>query len=295
MAYPPVTLYIPAYNASDYLKKTLPAICALDYPALEKVYIINDGSRDKEDLLSLKEKYDIELINKTNNEGLAAARNTALSLCKTELIASLDADCLPDKNWLKCLVDRYLREQSRRVTGVGGKLEEKYHEKLADLFRSRHMIQHHGDSPLFNPEFLAGNNTLLNCKILQQIGGYPEKGIYRTNHEDYAISRTIKKSGYYLFYDPAARVRHLRQDNLSSIFKTFWRWYFLFHPDPQSIYNVLNKFRRQWIHHALPWFIQDCRAGQWKLAGVDIIFPFYQSWLDWQYYFRRNNHENPTS
>ncbi len=292
MEYPPVTLYIPAYNAGKYLQQTLPSICSLEYPSLHDIYIINDGSDDTDILQELQDNFNIKVINKENNEGLAAARNTALSICKTELIASLDADCKPEKYWLKRLVEKYLEFSSENVAGIGGRLEENFREKLPDLFRARHMIQHHGSQPVFDPEFLAGNNTLYNVNILKKAGNYPENGIYRTNHEDFAISQKVKKLGYHLYYEPSALVYHLRRDTLNSIFKTFWRWYFLFHPEPNSLYNILNKFRRQWIHHALPWIVQDIKAGKWCLTGADILFPFYQFCYDWQYYHRSNKYEN---
>lgn len=295
MEYPPVTLYIPAYNAAHYLQETLPVICSLDYQNLAVIYIINDGSNDTDKLKELASQYEVELVNKSQNEGLAAARNTALSLCKTPLLASLDADCLPGKDWLKELVKGYLQTQNNNVAGVGGRLEEKFKKRLPDLFRSRHMVQHHGTNPLFDPDFLAGNNTLFKTEALKTIKGYPEEGIYRTNHEDYAVSQRLKKNGYHLYYVPSALVLHLRQDSLSSIFNTFWRWYYLFHPEPRSIYNILNKFRRQWVHHAFPWFIQDIRAGKWKLASTDLIFPFYQSWYDWKYFYRSKNNEDSTN
>jgi len=292
MEYPFVSLYIPVYNGSKYLKKTLPAIKDLNYPNFE-ILIIDDGSSDWKETKRLSKEYNVRFFRKEKNEGLAKARNTALNLIRADLIASLDADCFPDKNWLLELVKVYIERKNEKVIGVGGKLIEYYINSLPDLWRSIHMAQHWGDAPIENPLFLSGNNTLFEKKILEKVGGYPEGEIYRTNHEDFYISQKIKKAGYKLYYTPFAKVYHLRKDNIYTLFNTFWRYYFLAHPLPDSVFNCFNKFRRHWQFYALKFILEDIKNKRFKLLFLDLLFPFYESYFDWKYYFeRRKKYEN---
>lgn len=90
---PKVSVIIPAYNAMSYLPETIESVLQQTFTDLE-ILIVNDGSSDNivEWASSLTDPR-IKLISQTN-QGVSAARNTALSKAKGEYIAFLDADDL---------------------------------------------------------------------------------------------------------------------------------------------------------------------------------------------------------
>jgi mycofactocin glycosyltransferase len=109
-----VTLYIPCFNASATTGRCLAGISAQTvHPA--EVLLVDDGSKPAvKGIVSRVVRHDVNL-------GLGAARNTALRSCNTPLLASLDADIVPEPDWLETVLAVLNRE---KADGVGGKVIE---------------------------------------------------------------------------------------------------------------------------------------------------------------------------
>lgn len=89
---PRVSVLMPVYNASQFLKQAIDSIIAQILPDWELV-IINDGSTDKSK--SIIEEYNDRRIRYYENEsnlGLIETLNKGFSLCSGEFIARMDAD-----------------------------------------------------------------------------------------------------------------------------------------------------------------------------------------------------------
>lgn len=88
-----ITVIIPAYNAEKYITACVESVAAQTYANLE-IIIINDGSTDLTgkilDELAMKDPR-IKVIHQ-ENEGVSAARNTALKIARGNLIGFIDAD-----------------------------------------------------------------------------------------------------------------------------------------------------------------------------------------------------------
>ena len=92
---PLVSLIIPAYNAQDYIVRSIDSALASDFSNLE-IIIVNDGSVD--DTRKIMDWYDLNYPNVVTidkeNGGVADARNTGISAAKGQYIAFLDNDDL---------------------------------------------------------------------------------------------------------------------------------------------------------------------------------------------------------
>jgi glycosyltransferase involved in cell wall biosynthesis len=93
-----VSILIPAYNAAEFVGETIKSALAQTWPRTE-VIIVDDGSKD--DTLAIARQFESKnvLVVTKENEGAAATRNKAFSLCQGNYIQWLDADDLlsPDK------------------------------------------------------------------------------------------------------------------------------------------------------------------------------------------------------
>jgi len=90
---PKVSIYIPAYNAEKYIKEAVDSALNQTFTDLE-VVVVDDGSTDStakilEDIYSLNKR--VTWITQ-NNQGISAASNKAIALCRGHLIGQLDAD-----------------------------------------------------------------------------------------------------------------------------------------------------------------------------------------------------------
>lgn len=89
-----LSIVIPNYNNSGYLKKCIDSVLMQSYP-LEEIVIYDDRSTDNSiEILNEYAKKDprIRLILATENKGVSAARDIAIRSCKTEYVTTIDAD-----------------------------------------------------------------------------------------------------------------------------------------------------------------------------------------------------------
>jgi glycosyltransferase involved in cell wall biosynthesis len=95
---PLVSILIPAYNAEMWLPDTLQSALAQTWDNKE-IVIVDDGSKDGTLALARSFESDVVKVYTHKNQGAAATRNKAFSLCHGDYIQWLDADDLlgPDK------------------------------------------------------------------------------------------------------------------------------------------------------------------------------------------------------
>ena len=105
---PQVSVIIPAYNCSKFIRETLDSVFSQTFTNFETIFV-NDGSSDTEELEEILVRYFDSLVYiKQENCGTAAARNTAIKNARGEFLAFLDADDV----WLP----EYLASQIEAIT-----------------------------------------------------------------------------------------------------------------------------------------------------------------------------------
>lgn len=216
MSRPCVTFYVPAFNAARYLDRVIPAILAQSYP-IERVLIIDDGSKD--DTSEVASKYPVQVVRQDFDEGLAASRNRALNLATTELVAAVDSDVVPSPDWLATMVEAMSDET---VGAATGRLEERYQDSPADLWRALHMKQNYGPVNLINPGPFSGSNHIIRKTAWEIAGKFDQR--YWTHSEDCNMSERILKAGWRITYRADAHAEHLRQDSTATVARAKWGW-----------------------------------------------------------------------
>jgi cellulose synthase/poly-beta-1,6-N-acetylglucosamine synthase-like glycosyltransferase len=218
---------------------------------------------------------------KKKGNGIGHARELALKECKTEFIASIDSDCVLDKDWVKRVIKHF---ENNKVVGVCGKLIEKYNKSFPDKWRVFHLNQHWGDEKMINPLFLFGSNSIYRVSALKNIGGYNPK--YTTNFEDVDISTRLKKAGHLLVYDPSATCYHLKQDNLISVLTTARRWSFYSYEIPDSFINLLKRLLIYNPHYFLHSVIEDSKGFRLELVVITFFVFIYFQIYDVDYFLK---------
>lgn len=95
---PLVSILIPAFNAQSWIDDTLQSAVAQTWERKE-IIVVDDGSTDQTVAVARKfESRGVRIVEQ-KNQGAAAARNTALSVCRGDYVQWLDADDIlaPDK------------------------------------------------------------------------------------------------------------------------------------------------------------------------------------------------------
>jgi biofilm PGA synthesis N-glycosyltransferase PgaC len=109
-AYPPLTILVAAYNEAGQIGPTLDSIARQDYPAPVGVVVVNDGSADATSAEANSRRAAmpaLRVIDLAANVGKSQALNTALAHVDTQLMVTIDADCILMPEALRHLVERY--------------------------------------------------------------------------------------------------------------------------------------------------------------------------------------------
>jgi GT2 family glycosyltransferase len=275
-----ITAYVPCYNAERYVAAAIQGLLAQTRPP-DEVLIIDDGSIDS--TVELASSFPVRVICHDSNKGLAAARNTAFRHAQYPLVAAVDADAVPARDWLERLYHKFTDDN---VAAAGGRLIEYFHDTPADCWRCMHLPQGGGEEGIeitWPSEFrLSGFGTLLRKSAVERVGGYDER--YRTNYEDHDMCGKLLRAGYTLVYEPDAIVRHMKQDSIYSVLRNAWNWNFwgLYY---KGHYNrVLRKVLSN-FHASLKCIRQHWKCRRPSLWLIDAILPFLHSYWDLRYYF----------
>ena len=121
---PFVTIIMPVKNFERTIEKTFEYLMNVDYPHEAWEWVIADGgSNDKtiEIIKNWQKKYPfIKLVEIPNCPSPGFARNKALETVKGEFLFFTDADCAPDKNWIREMLRHF--EQDPKIAAVGGEV-----------------------------------------------------------------------------------------------------------------------------------------------------------------------------
>lgn len=214
---PRISIIIPVYNTSDYLKPCLDSVVNQTYQNIE-IICINDGSTDNS--LEILEQYQnrdkrIKVVSK-KNEGLSAARNTARQYVTGKYMMYLDSDDWLDINACEMAVSKaedenadvvfwnYVREfdtisKPQTIYGTEEIVFEKdpsiqqVHRRIAGLYDEELRYPEKADSivtvwgKLYRSEIIIQNNVrFIDTKIIGTedalfnlyVFGYVKKAVY---------------------------------------------------------------------------------------------------------------------
>lgn len=264
------TVAIPCYNGAAYLEETIRSVLAQSRPA-DEVLVIDDGSNDGSGAIAAR--YPVRLVTHPVNQGLSAARNTAIAECRGEILAFIDVDALADEGWLETVLDTF---EDAGVSGVGGPGVEAQIHNLADRWRARHATQGYHYRQTTRVPHLFGLNMAFRRDVLEGSGGFDTS--LRTNAEDMDMGYRLDGLGHKLLYRPDARVFHQRRDTLESLRTTMYRWYYwAFVVKRKNGRNpwrlALGTVRRLLWSDTLP----DLLDGEMALVRLDVEMAFIKS------------------
>ena len=211
-----VSLYIPCLNAEKHIKRTLESIFSQSYPIAE-VLVVDDGSKDQ--TTKILESFPVEIIRHRENLGITKTRNTALEHARGEFVASVDADVILERDWLKRIMSNF--SDSAAVGGVGGRIIETNTESLIGQWISVHRNPDGGEKKK-NPPCLPTSAVVYRRRALLEIGGFNDDKRY--DHSDLDASMRVIQIGYVLAYEPEAICYHHFQGDIRSLFDGLWRF-----------------------------------------------------------------------
>ena len=248
-AYPDVDVFIATHNEpAELLYKTVNACTFLDYPDKSKVhiYLCDDGNR--EEIATLAREFEVGYLGLAENKHAKSGNlNNALEQTNSPLIATFDADMIPQRTFLMKTVPYFLLCEFKKERGVWRlKKDEEQQEEFRlgliqtpqsfynpDLFQFNLYAENNipNEQDFFSKEVnimrnasnavaYTGSNTVILRKALTDIGGFPLKTIT----EDFETSIRIQKAGYITYATNEILAAGLTTTTVKSMLKQRVRW-----------------------------------------------------------------------
>lgn len=248
-----ISVIIPVYNVSVYLRQCLDSVINQSYSQLE-IILVNDGSTD--DSLEICEEYQaldprIKLINQ-KNIGLSGARNTGIDCAQGNYILFVDSDDWIDLETCQLLVDNVKRTNAdvvlfSYVKEFSNHSEEKFildgdlifreeesrniHRRIIGLYEEELAHPENADSivtawgKLYKTDLIKRNEIyFIDCKLIGT-----EDMLFNTYCFKYV--KTLSNIHRCLYH-----YRKNNQTSLTSVYKTnlFNQWH--------TLYSMLEEF-----------------------------------------------------
>jgi len=243
---PAVSVIVPTCGRSGRCQRLLTALSDQNLqPANFEVVVVDDASDDgtTEMVEQLRPSlpYRVKALRLEMNSGPAVARNVGWRASDAKIIAFIDDDCVPDKNWLSAGLESMAADSNVGVVQGRTVPPAEYHTTVQPRW---HHIQ---DLPTFSPYFEACNIFYRKAALISA-GGFHE-GISWWG-EDTALGWEVLKQGWRRGNGSGSVVVH-------DVSERGWRWYVhaawlernlvglsLAYPDFR-----LNAFWRSWAFH----------------------------------------------
>jgi glycosyltransferase involved in cell wall biosynthesis len=211
---PAVTVVVPVRNAVGTIDHCIRALLTQDYPHNRfEILIVDNNSNDG--TRSHIETFENRLIVLDEpKRGASAARNAGIRRAASEMIAFTDADCVPERSWIRELVRHYLSDGQTDI--IGGRIEPYQPVTAIERFAGRLMNQEAAISHKTKPYVISANMLARRSDLLRL--GLFDDGILRGQDVDLSV-RAHFDYGLRLGYANRAVVRHVNVNTVRALFE----------------------------------------------------------------------------
>lgn len=229
-----VSLISTVYNEESSITEFLDALVSQSRKP-DEIILVDGGSTDKtvEKIREYITKGEPIKLIVEKGANISQGRNIAIKNAKYEVIASTDAGCRLDKDWLKNITDKF----DDNTDVVGGNTipdpKSEFEKCVVEVIFDKPGSVNEGT-------FLPSSRSIAFRKSAwKAVGGYPEH-LYTA--EDTIFDINLRKAGYKFKYAVDAKVYWKVRSNLRSVFKQ----HYLYSKGnaEAELYNLKNFFNR---------------------------------------------------
>ena len=222
-----ISVIIPAYNEERYIQKTLSALQVQTFDRnLIEIIVVNNASTD--DTARLARESGADAVIDEPQQGTNRARQTGLEYARGDIVAFLDADCVPPPWWLEKIYEK-LHENKESFVGLAGSY--KYAEDSSEPLYIFEQLYSWLVLPTLNSVVgkvfkkggvIIGGNFAAFRETFKKVNGIDTS--FTFFGDDASIARTLGALGHVQF-DPTLYVRtSTRRFEREGLIKTNWEY-----------------------------------------------------------------------
>jgi cellulose synthase/poly-beta-1,6-N-acetylglucosamine synthase-like glycosyltransferase len=226
---PTVSILVPVKNEEKVVGRLLRVLVDMDYPEQKKeIIVIDDDSKDKtvEICRGYVERYPnlIRLVLKPTSNRKASALNYGLRYAKGEIVATFDADNVPEPDALMRAAE-YFEDPS--TAAVQGRIcsinadQNRLTKFISYEEAVRYEVYMRGKDSLGLFVDLAGTCQFIRRSVLETVGGWDEESLC----EDMEMSFRLTENDCKIRYASEIRSWQENPANVTQLIRQRTRWY----------------------------------------------------------------------
>ena len=187
-----ITVVVPTYNEEKNIEKCLMSLTRQNIPRDSYEIIVVDGN-SKDRTTEIAAKYADKVIQQVSH-GVGGARNDGAMAATGDIIATTDADCLPDEDWLHTIQNDFNDDQIVAVTGyLDPMIPKDMHRIEAGAYRYAFKVANclRKAGSKVGYYHLCGANTAFRRDAFIQVKGYSDLAY----SDDVEIAKRLQEHG----------------------------------------------------------------------------------------------------
>lgn len=209
-----ISVIIPVYNGSKFLKRCLDALRQSAYQSYE-IILVDDASTDHS--AAIGRAGGAKVLQLSKQSGPAAARNYGAQQARGDVLFFVDADVLVQPESLTRIATDFTENPD--VTAVFGSYDLEPAEKNF-LSQYKNLSHHfvHQQSSEEATTFWAGCGAVRREEFIE-VGGFDQKLYCKPCIEDIELGYRLRRKGYHILLDKNLQVKHLKLWKLGSLLR----------------------------------------------------------------------------
>lgn len=164
-----ISVIIPTYNEEKNIEKLLNAV-KVQMESGDELIVVDSYSKDR--TVELAKKY-TDKIFLMPREGIGPAKNLGAEKASNDVVAFLDADGPPQKDWMDIIRKRFEDDEVNGIAGLGVYISDsRLNEFLYNIYAKLVFFMGKLFYRISDVPWLPVNNCALRKRILFQYGGY---------------------------------------------------------------------------------------------------------------------------
>ena len=220
---PSVSVIIPAYNEEKGIADTIKSALNQDYPRSKlRIIVVNDGSKDE--TYSIAKSFESEMVSvyTKKNGGKGTALNFGISKSKSEIILTMDADTIAEKQALKKMMPYFRRKDVMCVTPAMAIHNPKgFWPRLQQIEYLLGIFLRKAFASMNAIHITPGAFSAYRKSFFDKYGGYDTSTIT----EDLEIALRIQYHNYAIENSLDSVIYTIPPNNFRSVLKQRKRWY----------------------------------------------------------------------
>jgi glycosyltransferase involved in cell wall biosynthesis len=203
-----ISVIIPSYNSENTIQKCLDSLKNQSYQGSCEIILV-DSSIDKTSQIVSNNYPDINLIHLDKKTDPGTARNIGIREAKGDILAFIDSDCFPSRDWLERIATAH--QSVYRIVGGVVKNGNADHDNIA---LAGYMAEFR--------EFLPGQLKrevahVPTCNISYKKQVFLDHGFFQGEYypqEDMVYNCRLAEKGEKILLDPTIEVSHIHRSSL---------------------------------------------------------------------------------